>query len=162
MLESDWSQFIPDLIIAVISVLLVAIVTGTIAYFKSERFKTWLNKQPSKFALGLKWLVEKWYFFAPLCIVIILGIITFRIYADWKIVAFSFICYITGLLSWGLSNRQKISHDRNRKTTGTITKFLPIPLPAGIGNSYLKNRYIEPPLGDIVLGGAQFGLKRNR
>jgi len=161
MPESDWAQFIPDLIIAVIGVLFAIIVTGTIACFRSERFKTWLSKLLANFALGLKWLVEKWYFFLPLCIVIILGTITFRIYADWKIVAFSFLCYLMGLLGWRLSNRHQILRGRNRAINGIKTKFLAIPLPAGIGNSYLKNRYIDPPVRDVVLGGAQFRLKQD-
>jgi hypothetical protein len=38
-------------------------------------------------------------------------------------------------------------------------KFLPIPLNPGIGNSYLRDRYIAPPFGDVVLGGAQFQFK---
>jgi hypothetical protein len=31
----------------------------------------------------------------------------------------------------------------------------------GFGNSYLKDRYIDPPIGDVVLGGAQFKLKQD-
>jgi len=158
MPKIDWSQFIPDLIIAVI-VMVGTVILGRIAYFRSERFKTWLNRLLLKFALGLRWLVEKWYFFIPLCIVIILGIITFRIYADWKIVAFTFMCYIIGLLSWGLSNRHQKLRGRNRAINSIKAKFLTIPMPAGIGNSYLKDRYIAPPFVDVVLGGAQFQFK---
>jgi hypothetical protein len=38
---------------------------------------------------------------------------------------------------------------------------LPIPISAGFGNSYLKNRYINPPVGNVVLGGAQFRLEKD-
>ena len=36
--------------------------------------------------------------------------------------------------------------------------FLPIPLRPGIGNTYLKYRYIDPPTGDVVLNGVRFLL----
>jgi len=39
------------------------------------------------------------------------------------------------------------------------TKFLPISLFPGVGNSYLKSRYIAPPFGDVVLGNARFRLE---
>lgn len=159
MPESDWSQFIPDLIITIIGVFLTVIVTGTIAYFKVERFKTWLNKLRAKFVLVLKGLVGKWHFFMPLFIVIVLGAITFRIYANWKIAVLSIIFYIMGLLGWGLSNKQLMSRGKNRAISSVKTKFLPISLPAGVGNSYLKNRYIDPPSGDVVLGKVKFELK---
>lgn len=159
MSEIDWSQFIPDLIITIIGIVFTSIFTGTIIYFKSERFKTWLNKLPIKFVFGLKWLVEKWYFFLPLSIVIILGAVAFRTYGDWKITAFSLICYTIGLFSWWLSKSRQILFRKNGKNNTVETKFLPIPLPTGIGNLYLKNRYIDPPIGDVVLGGAQFQLR---
>lgn len=161
MSEIDWSQFIPDLIITIIGILFASIFAGTIIYIKSEKFKTWLNKLPTIFVLGLKGLVEKWYFFLPLSIVIILGAITFRVYGDLKIAAFSFICYAIGLFSWRLSNSKQTLFRRKSANNIAITKFLPIPLPAGIGNFYLKNRYIDPPNGDVVLGGAQFQLKQD-
>ena len=161
MPESDWSQFVPDLIITIIGVLLTVIVTGTIAYFKIERFKAWLNKLLSKFALGVKWLFGKWHFFLPLCIVIISEAIIFRIYRDWKIAALSIMFYMMGLLGWGLSDGRQIFHSKIKAINSIKTKFLPISLSAGIGNSYLKNRYIDPPIGDVVLGGAQFQLKQD-
>lgn len=37
-------------------------------------------------------------------------------------------------------------------------KFLPLSMP-GMGNSYLKSRYIGLPSGDVIWGGAQFQLK---
>jgi hypothetical protein len=161
MSEIDWSQFIPDLIIAFIGVLIASIFAGKIVYFKSERFKTWLNKLPTKFVFGLKWLFERWYFFLPFSIVIILGAIAFRTYGDWKITAFSLICYAIGLFSWWLPKSRQTLFRRNSKNNTIETKFLPISLSAGIGNSYLKNRYIEPPVGDVVLGGVQFLLKQD-
>jgi hypothetical protein len=161
MSEIDWSQFIPDLIIAIIGIVFASIFAGRIVYFKSERFKTWLNKLPTKFVFGLKWLVEKWYFFLPLSIVIVLGAVAFRIYGDWKITAFSLICYIIGLFSWGLSKSRQSLFRRNSKNNTRETKFLPISLPAGVGNSYLRNRYIDPPFGDVVLGGVQFQLRQD-
>jgi hypothetical protein len=38
-------------------------------------------------------------------------------------------------------------------------KFLPIPLNPVLGNSFLKDRFIAPPFGDVILGGAQFQFK---
>jgi hypothetical protein len=48
---------------------------------------------------------------------------------------------------------------KSNKFVENKPKFLPIPLNPGIGNSYLKDRYIAPPFGDVVLGGAQFLFK---
>ena len=161
MPESDWSQFIPDLIITIIGVLFASILAGAIAYFKSEKFKKWFNRLPKAIRQGGKWLVEKWYFVLPLCTVILLTAIAFRLYGDWKLVVFSFVSYVIGLLSWELFNsRQKLFAEKKAIDT-TTPKFLPIPLSAGLGNSYLKNRYINPPIGDVVLGGAQFMLEKD-
>ena len=161
MPESDWSQFIPDLFITIIGVLFAAILAGAIAYFKSEKVKKWFNRLPNVIRQGAKWLVEKWYLVLPLCVVVLLSAIAFRQYGDWKLVAFSFTSYIIGLLSWVFFNsRQKLFE--KKQTTGAITpKFLPIPISAGFGNSYLKSRYINPPIGDVVLGGAQFRLEKD-
>jgi len=156
MPESDWTQFIPDLVITVIGVMFAIIAAGIIAYFKSERFKTWLNKLLAKFTFGLKWLVEKWHFFLPLGIFIILGTLALRIYTDWNIVALSFTCYMIGLLGWGLSNRHQILRVKNK---GTTTRFLPITLPPGIGNSYFESRFIDPPSGENISGKVRFDLQ---
>ena len=82
-----------------------------------------------------------------------MGAMIFGTYSDWKIVVFSFICYAVGLLSWRIANRRPIV------STETTTKFLPIPLFPGIGNSYLNKGFIAPPNGDVVLNGVQFRLK---
>jgi hypothetical protein len=161
MPERDWSQFIPDLIIAIISVLFAAILAGAIAYFKSEKGKNWFNRLPKAMGQGGKWLVEKWYFVLPLCMVIIISAIAFRLYGDWKLVSFSFASYIIGLLSWALfKSRQRLFGKKHARDTIT-PKFLPIPISAGFGNSYLKNRYINPPIGDVALGGVQFRLEKD-
>lgn len=151
MPEIDWSQFVPDLIASIASGLFLSILAVAFAYFKSKRFGTWLNKLPVKFALGIKWLVERWYFFLPFCIVAILEAIAFRIFGDWKIAIFSFICYIIGLVSW---------LGKNRAIKAKKLMYMPIPL-TGIGNSYLKNRFINLPAGDVGLGGVQFQLKQD-
>lgn len=160
MPESDWSQFIPDLIITIIGVFFAATLAGAIAYFKSERVKRWFNRLPKVIGEGTKWLVEKWYLVLPLCIVILLSAVAFRLYGDWKLVAFPFTSYIIGLLSWALFNRQKL-FEKKQATGAVISKFLPVPISAGFGNSYLKSRYINPPVGDVVLGEAQFRLEKD-
>jgi hypothetical protein len=129
----------------------------------TQRFKTWLNKLSASAAHRFKWLVvEKWYFSFPLFIAIVFGVIVFRFYADWKIVFLSFTFYIIGLLGWGLSNnRQPQIFSKKQALNAAKPKFIPITLQASIGNSYLKNRYIDPPIGDVVLGGARFQLKKD-
>lgn len=161
MPESDWSQFIPDLIITIIGVFFASILAGTIAYFKSEKVKTWFNRLPRVIAQGGKWLVEKWYFLLPLCMVMLLSAIAFRLYGDWKLIVLSFASYLIGLLSWVLFNSHHQIFGKKRTIDTTTPKFLPISLPVGAGNSYLKNRFINPPIGDIILGGAQFRLEKD-
>jgi hypothetical protein len=161
MPESDWSQFIPDLIITIIGVLFTSILAAAIAYFKFEKVKKWFNRLPKAIGQGGKWLVEKWYFVLPFFTVILLTAIAFRLYGDWKLVVFSIASYVIGLLSWVLfKSRQKLFE--KKEAIHTITpKFLPIELSAVFGNSYLKNRYINPPIGDVVLGGVQFSLEKD-
>jgi hypothetical protein len=108
-----------------------------------------------------KWFVEKSYFVLPLCLITLLTVIAFRFYVDWKLVVFSLASYIIGLLSLVLFNSRQNQFEK-KKTMDTIaTKFLPIPLSPGFGNSYLKSRYINPPTGDVVLGEAQFRLEKD-
>ena len=149
----DWSEFIPDLIVAFVAVLLALIVSGVIAYLKSDRFKKWFNRLLNKIMLALKWLITKWRLIVLHSLVVVLGVVIFRIYPDWKIVAFSLVCYMVGLLSWRISKHHPVV------STETETKFLPISLVPGVGNSYLKSHYIAPPTGDVFLGNAQFRLE---
>jgi hypothetical protein len=158
MPESNWSQFIPELIVAFVGVLFALVAGGVIAYLRSDKFKKWFDRLLNKMMLASKWLIAKWYLIVLHSLVVVLGTVVFRIYADWRILAFSFVCYVVGLLSWGLSIGRPISFGRS-KSTGSKTKYLPIPLIPGIGNSYLKSRYIAPPSGDVFLGKAQFRLE---
>ena len=41
------------------------------------------------------------------------------------------------------------------------SKFLPIPLPPGTGNAYLKDRYLDPPSRIVLPNGIEFELKPN-
>lgn len=158
MPESDWSQFIPSLIVGLIVGLLLLAVGGVIAYLKSDRFKKWFNRLLNTIMRALKWLIAKWRFILLHSVVVVLGAVVFRIYADWIILAFSLVCYAVGLLSWGLPIGRPISFGRS-KSIESKTKYLPIPLVPGIGNSYLKSRYIAPPSGDVLLGKARFLLE---
>lgn len=59
-----------------------------------------------------------------------------------------------------LSSRGKFSILRKRgRANENRAVFLPIPLRPGIGNTYLKDRYINPPTGDVVLNGVRFLLE---
>lgn len=153
MTESDWSQFIPSLIVGLIVGLLLLAVGGGIAYLRSDRFKKWLNRLLNTIMRTLKWLIAKWRFILLYSVVVVWGAVVFHIYADWKILAFSLVFYAVGFLSWGLSIGRPISFGRSK------TKYLPIPLVPGIGNSHLKSRYIAPPAGDALLGKARFLLE---
>lgn len=171
MPKSDWSQFIPNLIVAFIGalltlivsrlnllfalavVLVTLIVSGVIAYLKLDRFKQWFNRLLNKIMLALKWLITKWRLIVLYSFVVVLGMVIFRIYPDWRIVAFSLVCYAVGLLSWRISKHRPIV------STETKTKFLPISLFPGVGNSYFKSYYIAPPSGNVFLGNAQFRLE---
>jgi len=158
MPESKWSQFIPDLIVEFVGVLFARVVGGVIAYFKCDKFKKWFGRLLNKMMLASRWLIAKWHLVVLHSLVVVLGTVVFRIYADWRILAFSLVCYAVGLLSWGLSIGRPISFGRS-KSTESKTKYLPISLIPGIGNSYLKSRYIAPPSGDVFLGKAQFRLE---
>ncbi len=158
MPESNWSQFIPDLIVALAAVLFALVVGGGVAYLKSNKFKKWFDRLLKEIVLASKWVVAKWHLIVLHSLVVIWGTVVLRIYADWKILAFSLVCYMLGLLSWGLFIGRPISFSRS-KSTESKTKYLPISLIRSIGNSYLKSRYIAPPSGDVFLGKAQFRLE---
>jgi hypothetical protein len=72
------------------------------------------------------------------------------------------IAFIVTSFQQFLSSRNKfpLPHKTN-KSAESKSKYLPVPVPPGIGNSYLKDRYISPPSGDVVLGGVQFQLKQD-
>ena len=154
--RSDWSQFIPNLI----GGLLLLVIGGVAAYFKSDRFKKWFNRLFKTTKRVLKWLIAKWHFVLLHSLIAIGGIVVFHIYGDWRILVFSLACYVAGLLSWRLSTSHSAPFSRS-KSIESKTEYLPISLASGIGNSYLKNRYVDPPSGDIFLGGAQFRLEPN-
>lgn len=152
----DWSQFIPGLIINIIGVILTAIFAGLIAYHSSNRFKVWINHLSPKFIKPIRLIVSKWHFLLPFLFVIALMAITFRIYQDLKFIGLSFIFYLLGLLGWGLSYKKQSTSKVDTRNESMTTHFLPIALPADIGNSYLKNRYINPPIGKVTLGEAEY------
>jgi hypothetical protein len=54
-----------------------------------------------------------------------------------------------------------MAKSKNNPISKPKATFLPILLGAGTGNDYLKNYFIDPPVGDIFLGGAQFQLMRD-
>lgn len=155
MPESDWTQFIPDLIVGLMVGLLLLVVGGVIAYLRSDRFKQWFNRLLNTIMRALKWLIAKWHFILLHSLVVVLAVV-FRICADWRILVFSLVCYVVGLLSWRLSIGRPISFGRSKSIE---SKYLPISLASGIGNSYLKSRYVAPPSGDIFVGKAQFRLE---
>ena len=157
MTSIDWSQFVPDILAGIVVALILAIVGVVIAYFRSEKFKNWLNKLFNKASFALKWFIGKWRFILLFCVVTVLEMIIYRIYADWKIVTLSLICYATGVFSyrWLVSRPFPI---KENKFVESKSKLLPISLPSRIGNSYFENRYIDPPLGYVVLGGVEFRL----
>ncbi len=155
MPPSDWSQFIPELI----SGLLTAILLGIFAYLISDKFKRWVKKLPNRIINIQKWLTARWYFILPHSLVIVLAII-FRIYTDWRIVIFSLTCYIVGWLSLRLSAGYPLAFGK-KKSMKAKSEYLPVSLVSGAGNSHIKNYYIDPPYGDILLGEAQFRLDPN-
>jgi hypothetical protein len=57
-----------------------------------------------------------------------------------------------------LSNRKSTAPGKFPTIFGSKTTFIPISFSPGIGNSYLKDRYISPPSGDVVFAGSQFKL----
>ena len=159
MPESNWSQFIPDLVVQVLGGFSILLLGGVFAYLKSDRFKKWFNRTCEKAMLASKWLVSKWHLIV-LNFLVLLGIFVLRVYADLAILAFSLGCYVVGLLSWGLTFGRPLSFGRN-KSIDSKTEVLPIPLVPGIGNSYLRSRYIAPPSGNVFLGKVQFQLEPN-
>ena len=76
-----------------------------------------------------------------------------------SIILMSFI--VTTIRQFLLSRNISSLPIRPYKTIDIKTTFFPISLSPGIGNSYLKDRYISPPSGDVFLGGAQFLLKKD-
>lgn len=158
MPESNWSQFVPDLIVAFVGAFFVLVVGGVVAYLRSDKFKKWFDRLLNKMILASKWLIAKWHLVVLHSLVVILGIVVFRIYEDWRIPVFSIVCYVVGLLTWGLSIGRPLSFGMS-KSTASKTEYLPISLVPGVGNSYLKGRYIAPPSGDVFLGKAQFRLE---
>ncbi len=152
MPKNDWSQFVPGLITTIVGGCVLLFIGAAFTYFMSDKFKKWFKQLLNRMMLASKWLIKKRHLIVLHSIVVILGAVVFRIYSDWIILAFSLICYVAGLLSWGLIIGRPISFGRRK------TKFLPISLKPGIGNAYLKNRYNNPPAGDVLLDNAQFQL----
>ncbi len=136
----------------------VAFVGSLKSDIRSGKFRKWFDRLLNKIILVLRWLAANWHLIVLHSFVVILGVVIHHIYSDWRILAFSFICYVVGLLSWGFYIGRPISFSR-RKSTENKTKFLPISLSPGIGNTYFKSRYIAPPSGDVILGNAQFRLE---
>ncbi len=157
MPESNWSQFIPDLVVQILGGLFILFLGGVLAYLKSDKFKKWFNGICKNVMLASRWLISKWHLII-LNFLVVAGIFVLRVYADLAILAFSLVCYMVGLLSWGLTIGRPLSFGRSQ-STGNKTEYLPIPLVPGIGNSYLRSRYIAPPSGNVFLGKVQFQLE---
>lgn len=59
------------------------------------------------------------------------------------------------------SRHQLISRPKRNKVLKNKLEptFVPLSLPTGIGNSYFETRFINPPSGNIILGGVKFQLE---
>jgi len=134
----------------------VAFIGSSKSDIRSGKFRKWFDRLLNTIVLVLKWLAAKWHL-VVLHSLVVLGAVVLRIYSDWKIVAFSFICYVVGLLSWKFSNKRPKLFSKS-KSNEIKTKFLPIALLPGVGNAYLKKRYSNPPAGDVLLGNVHFQL----
>ena len=157
--ESDWSQLVPDLIVAVVGAIIVTIILAIvgliIAYFKSERFSEWIKHIFKRLRTSFKWLIRKWRLILLIGFLAVFNFIVYLLYADWKIVVLSLVNFIIGLLVYRLfANSQKSF--MTTKMLAKKSKYVPIAIPPGIGNSYFINRFLDPPLGDIEFGGIKF------
>jgi hypothetical protein len=68
---SDWSQFIPDLFVGLLLLVITGVSTAFVAYIKSPRFRAWFRKMLNRLSFRLKWLIRQWW----LVVLIVLGAI---------------------------------------------------------------------------------------
>ena len=126
---------------------------------KSGKLRKCLDRLLNKVILASKWLFARWHL-VVLHFLVVLWAVVLRIYADWRILVFSLICYVVGLLSWRRSINYPILFGRSKRIKGE-SEYVPISLVPGIGNSYLRTHYVAPPSGDVFLGKARFRLESN-
>lgn len=169
MTNSDWSQFIPDLVIGIILAIFALALSAIIAYFRSKKFHNWLDKL--FLGLGISKHLSLWkyrwhkyrLFFLISCLVIILEIIFYLVSSDWIKVGLSAISFLLGAYSFYATDRyRRLLSSRSELLSSRFeTKFLSFPISSHIGNAYLNSRYLDPPSGEVSLGGATFQLKQD-
>ena len=155
MFNSDWSQFIPDLLGGIILLLLSAIVGGVIAYLRSIRFRNWVDRTYKKLSQDVTWLKGRWQALLIFGAFVALSLAVYLIYNDWWFIALSIVNFSIGLFFYRLLTNKNLAVTK-RKEKARNSTFTPVPIQPGLGNSYLENRYINPPSGDKTLGGATF------
>lgn len=162
--ETDWTQFIPDSLAGtlstIIAVLIISVSTAIIAYVKSVKFRESLNKNKAfkRFILASKWLIKKWHFISIVSLLLVVDIIIWRIYTNIGIVVLSLFHLLIGAL--GLEMLVSKPYIQIHKKPKLLQpKFLPILIPPGVGNKYFREFYIDPPVGNVNLGGVDFILK---
>jgi len=127
------------------------------AYSKSKRFRGWLKQASSQLRLAAKWLVRKWRFIVFFSFLIFLEVTILYVYADWKIVALSLAHLV--IAGFGCRLLAKQHHALKNKKSESQSRFIPVPIPPGVGNKYFGKFYIDSPSGDVLLGGVEFQLQ---
>jgi len=156
MSEDNRWRYILDIIFA----LLKSLIPELVAYLKSDRFGKRFRSLLDKILSIVEWLLSKWRVFVLCLVVIVLGAMTYDAFTDWRIIAFSLTCYLAGALIWIFARNRPVSLGK-RNPSKSWERFFPVRLSPDVGNSYLRNRFIDPPCGDSLLGSAQFQLGRD-
>lgn len=153
----NWADKVMDFFIGLLILIIGAI--PVLAIFKKT--KIWLSNIYKKILDFLKQIYVNWHFFIPLLIVVIITIIINSTYKDFALTIIIVIAYTMGLAGWWLSNKKKTRKNDEESGSDSTTYFQPIQITPSLGNSYLKERYIDPPLGSFSVGGVQFDLGQN-
>lgn len=73
-----------------------------------------------------------------------------------------FAAFIATSVQQVLRSRNRLSVSQNPKILSEPKlSFIPILLAPGTGNSYLNERFVSPPSGNVTLGGIQFQLNKS-
>jgi len=144
------AYFWSDTLIRAVALLILVTIT-IVAILLIPTLRHWLFRV-------LKWLAGKWRLVLLLAVLAILNLALFQINSDWKILTISLVQLVVVFVGFRVLSTP-IAETKRKKVLQSKPNFLPISLPPGVANSYLKNRYLDPPSGDITLNGVQFQIQ---
>jgi uncharacterized membrane protein len=151
-LSIDWTQFITDLLVG----LVLMLIAGIVAYVKSDRFRSWASRIMQLIAMKLRWAIRQWKVILLLSIIGVVDYVVAQAFGVWLFAFIAIANLLGGVISLMLLSPSEISSKKKITFQAGNSYFVPLPIRPSIGNGLIRNRYLDFPTGSVILAGKLF------